>query len=127
MTVVSDPIQMEVLRNALEGIADGMALTVVRTSRSTVVRSSLDFSTAVLNARGELVGQGMCVPIHLGGMMPALEACLQHYESKVEPGDILISNDPYEGASHLPDIFLFKPRLCGWCPSRISLRYESPC
>ncbi len=113
MTVVSDPIQLEVLRNALEGIADGMALTVVRTSRSTVVRSSLDFSTAVLNARGELVGQGMCVPIHLGGMMPALQACLQHYEGKVEEGDVFISNDPYEGGSHLPDIFLFKPAFVG--------------
>ena len=104
-----------------------MALTVVRTSRSTVVRSSLDFSTAVLNARGELVGQGMCVPIHLGGMMPALEACLQHYEGKVEPGDIFISTDPYEGASHLPDIFLFKPAFVGGVLVGYLCAIESPC
>ena len=113
MKTVSDPIRLEVLRNALESIGDGMALTVYRTSRSTVVRASLDFSTAVLDANGQLVGQGMCVPIHLGGMMPALEACLNQYKGRVEPGDILISNDPYEGASHLPDIFLFKPVFLG--------------
>ena len=113
MKTVSDPIRLEILRNALEGIGDGMALTVVRTSRSTVVRNNLDFSTAILNADGELVGQGMCMPIHLGGMMPALDACLRQYKGRVEPGDILVSNDPYEGASHLPDIFLFKPVYVG--------------
>jgi N-methylhydantoinase B len=46
-------------------------------------------------------------------MMPALDACLQYCNGHVEPGDILISNDPYEGASHLPDIFLFKPTFLG--------------
>ena len=113
MALVSDPIRLEVLRNALEGIGDGMAITIVRASRSSVVRSALDFSTGILNSNGELVGQGMCVPIHLGGMMPALEACLDYYKGRVEPGDIFISNDPYEGASHLPDIFLFKPVFVG--------------
>ena len=113
MPPLSDPIRLEVLRNALESIGDGMALTVVRTSRSAIVRSAMDFSTGVLNANGELVGQGMCVPIHLGGMMPALDACLAYYKGRIEPGDVLISNDPYEGASHLPDIFLFKPVYVG--------------
>ena len=113
MTTITDPTRLEVLKNTLEGIGDGMALTVVRTSRSTVVRVGLDFSTAILNAQGELIGQGMCMPIHLGGMMPALEACLSYCKGHVEPGDILISNDPYEGASHLPDIFLFKPAFVG--------------
>ena len=100
---------MEVIKNALESIADGMALTVVRTSRSSVVRTSLDFSTGVLDSKGELVGQSACSPTHLGGMMPALQACLDHYEGRIHPGDVFISNDPYEGGSHLPDIFLFKP------------------
>ena len=109
MLKVTDPIKMEIIKNNLESIADGMALTVVRTSRSSVVRTSLDFSTGVLNCDGELVGQGACTPIHLGGMMPALKACLERYEGRIYPEDILASNDPYEGASHLPDIFLFKP------------------
>ena len=113
MTVVTDPIRMEVIKNALESIADGMALTVVRTSRSSVVRTSLDFSTGVLDSRGELVGQSMCSPTHLGGMMPALKSCLDRFEGRIYPGDILITNDPYEGGSHLPDIFLLKPVWMG--------------
>ena len=104
-----DPIHIEILKNRLEGISDGMALTVMKSSRSSIVRTALDFSTGILNQDGELIGQGLCLPIHLGGMMPALESCLKRYEDQVRPGDIFITNDPYEGGSHLPDIFLFKP------------------
>ena len=107
--MLSKSVMLEVLHNALAGLADGMALTLVRTSRSSIVRQSLDFSTAVMSSKGELVGQGMCLPIHLGGMMPALDACLRYFRGRIHPGDVLINNDPYEGASHLPDIFLYKP------------------
>ena len=113
MPTVADPTRLEVIKNALESIADGMALTVVRTSRSSVVRQSLDFSTGVLDSKGELTGQGMCIPVHLGGMMPALKACTDRFQGRIYPGDVLASNDPYEGGSHLPDIFLFKPLFAG--------------
>ena len=109
MRKVADPLRLEILKNALEGIADGMALTVVRTSRSSVVKTGMDFSTAVLTGRGELVGQGLCSPMHMGGMMHSLKACLDRYQGRLHPGDVVINNDPYEGGSHLPDIFLFKP------------------
>ena len=109
----SDPVRLEVIKNALESIADGMAITVVRTSRSSVVRNGLDFSTAMLNPKGELVGQGVCQAIHLGGMEPALKSCLDRYQDRIYPGDILLSNDPYEGGSHLPDIFQYKPIFVG--------------
>lgn len=113
MAALNEAVMLEVLHNALAGIADGMALTLVRTSRSSIVRQSLDFSTAVLSPKGELVGQGLCLPIHLGGMMPALEACLRYYGGRVYPGDVFINNDPYEGASHLLDFFLFRPVFAG--------------
>lgn len=108
-----DPASLEVIRNALEGVADGMAITLYRTARSAVVRLGWDFSTAVLAANGELVGQGMCHPVHLGGMMPALQGCLRRFHNELSPGDILILNDPYEGGQHLPDIYLFKPIFHG--------------
>ena len=104
-----DPTSLEVMRNALESIADTMAITLFRTSRSAVVRLGWDFSTSILTPQGDLVGQGMCHPIHLGGMMPALKGCLAHFGDDFHEGDILINNDPYEGAQHLPDIYLFKP------------------
>ena len=106
---VHDPGGLEVLKNALESIVDSMAVTIARTARSAVLRQGLDFSTALLTARGEMLVQGSGIPVHLGGMPVALEACLKQYEGRIEPGDILCSNDPYEGGSHLPDIFIYKP------------------
>ena len=102
-------VELEVIRNALEGVADSMAITLYQTARSSGVRLGWDFSTAVLSPRGELIGQGLCHPIHLGGMMPALAGCLRHFPEGCDPGDVLITNDPYEGAQHLPDIYLFAP------------------
>ena len=113
MAVTWDPTQLEIIKNSLEGIGDGMALTVVRASRSSVVRQALDFSTGLLTAQGELLAQGACLPIHMGGMPSALQACQNRYKDQIYPGDVLIVNDPYEGASHLPDVFLFKPLFVG--------------
>jgi N-methylhydantoinase B len=104
-----DPLAFELIKNALAGISDSMAVTVVRTARSFVVKQSMDFSTALCDANGELIAQGMCVPLHLGAMPPALQGVLQRYHGRLAPGDICIINDPYTGGSHLPDIFLFKP------------------
>ena len=113
MSIISDPVRLEVLKNTFEGIGDGMAITLVRTSRSSVVRTGHDFSTAILTPTAELVGQGMCSPIHLGGMGVALESCLDYYDNRIYPEDIFVNNDPYEGGSHLPDIFLYKPVFVG--------------
>jgi len=109
MSDASDSTSLEITRNALEGIADTMAIALYRTARSAVARLGWDFSTAVLAPNGDLVGQGMCHPIHLGGMMPALAGCLRYYGDRLWADDILINNDPYEGAQHLPDVYLFKP------------------
>ena len=108
-----DPITRELIRNALSGAADTMTAAVVRTARSAVVKDGMDFSTAVFNASGEQVAQGLTLPLHMGAMQPALEGVLRKFEGNVKPGDIFANNDPYEGASHLPDIFLFKPIFFG--------------
>ncbi len=104
-----DPLTYELVKNALAGIADSMAVTIVRTARSFVVKQSMDFSTALCDASGEMAAQGLCVPLHLGAMSPALHGVLERYRETMAPGDIFIVNDPYSGGSHLPDIFLFKP------------------
>lgn len=109
----TDPTRLEIINNALAGISDAMANTVVRTSRSSVVRLGYDFSTAILSPAGDLVGQGLCQPIHMGGMPPALRACLDYFGDQIGPGDVLANNDPYEGGSHLPDLFLFQPIYAG--------------
>ncbi|GAA4325991.1 hydantoinase B/oxoprolinase family protein [Pigmentiphaga soli] len=104
-----DPIRRELLKNALVTIADNALVMVVRTARSANVKNSMDFSAAICDGEGRLVGQGMSVPVHLGAMMPALRGCLDYFGDDIQPGDVLASNDPYSGCSHLNDIFTFKP------------------
>jgi N-methylhydantoinase B len=104
-----DPVQLEILKNALSAIADEMALTVVRTGHSTIIVDGADFSTALCDARGELLAQGLTIPQHLGSIPDALAAVLRKYSGQLHPGDIAIHNDPFNGGMHLQDIFVFKP------------------
>jgi N-methylhydantoinase B len=114
-----DPFALELIKNALVALADEMALTVYRTARSFVVKEALDFSTALFLADGQLIAQGTCLPFHLGAMPFAVRSVVRTYEGRVRPGDLFITNDPYDGSTHLPDIVLVRPifidvRLVGY-------------
>ena len=75
-----DPITRNIIKNYLESAADTMAVTVVRTARSLVVRDNMDFSTAIFNAEGDQVAQGLTLPFHMGAMQPALDAVREHFQ-----------------------------------------------
>ena len=104
-----DPITAELFRNAITGIGDEMSLTIYRTAYSGVLKNIMDYSTAVCDAQGRLVAQGLSLPGHLCSIPVALQAALRHFGEDIADGDILILNDPYDGGMHLPDIFVFKP------------------
>jgi N-methylhydantoinase B len=108
-----DPIGFELVKHALAAIADEMAVTIVRTARSFVMKEAMDFSTAICDANGEMVAQGLCLPLHMGSVPAAMQALLARYGGQFQPGDIYVLNDPYEGGSHLPDLFVFKPIFAG--------------
>jgi N-methylhydantoinase B len=108
-----DPVTVELVKNALESIADEMALAMARTARSFVLKEAMDFSTALFNAEGEMIAQGTCLPLHLGSMPAALRAVIQAFGASVAPGDLYALNDPYEGGSHLPDVITVKPVFVG--------------
>ena len=106
-----DPVTLEVIRNALVSAAEEMAVTIWRTSRSPVVRDILDFSTGVFDAEGNSVAQAACQPVHLNSMASCLLDLIRGPMplSAWDEGDIVITNDPYSGGQHLPDILTFKP------------------
>ena len=105
----TDPITLELFRNALSSIADEMAVTICRTTYSGVLRDNMDFSTAFTDGQGRLVAQGLTIPLHLGSIPTALESVIRTYDNNMNPGDVFIINDPYAGGMHLPDIFVFTP------------------
>jgi N-methylhydantoinase B len=109
MTEIGDPIAFELFKNAIFSIADEMALTVVRTTYSGVLKDNMDFSTALVDADGRLVAQGLTLPGHLGSIPTAMESIMRQFGEDMGPGDVFIMNDPFDGGMHLPDIFVIKP------------------
>src|SRR5262245_27690773 len=96
-----DPITFEIVKNGLAALADEMVLTIVRTSYSGVIRDVMDFSTAFCTADGEMLAQGLSLPLHLGSIPDALNACLDRFAGDIHPGDLFCLNDPYAGGMHL--------------------------
>ena len=104
-----DPITFEVLRNALQSITDEMMVTVQRTGRSPTTTQAFDFSAALCDSNGDVLEQGLAIPIHMGGIPDAVKAVINKYPGDVHPKDVIILNDPYSGGLHLPDIFCITP------------------
>jgi len=105
-----DPIRLELMKNAFAAVADEMAATVIRTARSSVIKEAMDFSTGLLDPEGNLIAQGLCLPVHMGSFPPTLATVLEKFGGQMRPGDVYALNDPYTGSGlHLPDIFIFKP------------------
>lgn len=115
-----DPITFEVVKNALSSIADEMALVIMRSAYSPVVRDSMDYSTALADRHGQIIAQGLTLAVQLGAFPDGMRHLLAQYGNDVREGDIFLFNDPYgSGGQHLPDIYVMKPvfhegRLEGW-------------
>ncbi len=109
-TTQLDPITVEVVRHKLEGIANEMESTLLRSSFSPIVKEGLDASAALFTVGGETLAQACAVPIHLATLIPIVETLLKEYPlDTMSDGDVYIMNDPYLGGTHLPDIALVMP------------------
>ena len=105
-----DPITLEVIKNALSSVADEMALVLMRSAYSPVVRDSMDYSTALCDRDGAIIAQGLTLAVQLGAFPDAMQHLTRAYAGRINPGDIFIMNDPYgSGGQHLPDIYVIKP------------------
>jgi len=110
MRTVVDPISFEVIKNGLDSIADEMAIVLMRSAYSPIVRDSLDYSTAICDHRGFMLAQGLTTPLHLGSFPDAMRHLVQEFGGRMRPGDVFTLNDPYgSGGMHLPDIYVIKP------------------
>ena len=107
---VISPFQLEVVKSALDTIADELALIVMRTAYSSIVRDAMDYSTAICDAHGNTLAQGVTTPLHLGSFHDAMQNLIRVQAGKMHAGDLFIFNDPYLAAGqHLPDIYIVRP------------------
>jgi len=106
----ADPITLEVMRNAFQSVAEEMGAALIRAALSTNIKDRRDCSTAIYTARGDLVAQAEHIPLHLGLMVSVVKKTLERFPvERLEPGDAVITNDPYISGSHLPDICMITP------------------
>jgi N-methylhydantoinase B len=108
-----DPVRLELVKNAIGSIVDEMVLTVIRIAYSSIMRDTMDLSSAFCDRQGRMIAQGLSVALHLGSIPDAMERVREKYGDTLAPGDIVVLNDPYQGGMHLPDIFMFKPVFVG--------------
>ena len=105
-----DAVDLEIARNRLESIAEEVGTTLIRTSYSPNIKDRRDCSAGVYRPSGELIAQAEHIPLHLGLMPTLVRRNLDEIgRDTLRPGDVLLTNNPYLGGSHLPDTCVITP------------------
>ena len=122
MTTAVNPVQLAIFSNLFMSIAEQMGRMLQKTAISTNIKERLDFSCALFDPSGNLVANAPHVPVHLGAMSEAVREQIRRCPD-IGPGDVLLSNHPAAGGSHLPDITVMTPvfadrEIIFWVASR---------
>ncbi len=103
----ADSLYLEVSQHLFAAAAEEMGASLMRSSFSPNIQERRDFSCAVFDGEGQMLSQAAHIPIHLGSIPLCVRAALDTFD--LEPGDVVILNDPYRGGTHLPDVTLVTP------------------
>jgi 5-oxoprolinase (ATP-hydrolysing) len=104
-----DPVMLEIFNHLFMSIAEQMGFTLQNTSSSVNIKERLDFSCAIFDSQGQLVANAPHIPVHLGSMSESVVSLIQAYGDTLKSGDVYVSNNPYNGGTHLPDITVITP------------------
>ena len=103
-----DPVALEVFANLFMAIAEDMGVVLQNTATSVNIKERLDFSCALFDAEGGLVANAPHMPVHLGSMGDCVAAIMRKHP-QMQDGDAFVTNAPYDGGTHLPDITVVAP------------------
>ncbi|KAJ1985073.1 hypothetical protein H4R34_000250 [Dimargaris verticillata] len=104
-----DPIMLSVFSHRFMSIAEQMGTTLQKTAISTNIKERLDFSCAIFGPDGSLVANAPHIPVHLGSIGHAVKYQLAYWKDNLQDGDVLLTNHPQAGGSHLPDMTVITP------------------
>lgn len=105
----ADPVMLEIFNNLFRSIAEQMGITLQNTSSSVNIKERLDFSCAIFDQQGQLVANAPHIPVHLGSMSESVNSLIEAHGNTIQPGDVYVLNNPYNGGTHLPDITVVTP------------------
>ena len=104
-----DPVMLEIFSNLFMAIAEQMGATLSNTALSVNIKERLDFSCAVFDREGNLVANAPHIPVHLGSMGESVQTVMREGAGAIKPGNVYVSNAPYNGGTHLPDVTVVTP------------------
>ena len=105
----ADPVMLEVFNNLFMSVAEQMGVRLAQTAYSVNIKERLDFSCALFDAEGNLIANAPHMPVHLGSMGESIKTVIAKNAGKMQPGDVYVLNDPYNGGTHLPDVTVITP------------------
>lgn len=108
-----DPVLLSIFAHRFMAIAEQMGRALQKTSVSTNVKERLDYSCALFDSEGGLVANAPHLPVHLGSMSTCVRTQAAIWKGKLKRGDVLVSNHPEFGGTHLPDITVITPAFSG--------------
>ncbi|ALB39100.1 5-oxoprolinase [Anabaena sp. WA102] len=108
-----DPIRLEIFKNLYQFIAEQMGIVLQNTATSVNIKERLDFSCAIFDASGLLVANAPHIPVHLGSMSESVRSLINDQGDNIKPGNVYLSNNPYNGGTHLPDVTAITPIFDG--------------
>ena len=104
-----DPVLLEIFNNLFMSVAEQMGSVLQNTARSVNIKERLDFSCALFDGQGLLLANAPHIPVHIGSMSDTIQAVIADHGDRMQPGDVYLSNNPYNGGTHLPDVTIVKP------------------
>ena len=104
-----DPVRLEIFKNLYQFIAEQMGIVLQNTAASVNIKERLDFSCAIFDSSGFLVANAPHIPVHLGSMSASVISLIDNVGDDIKPGNVYLSNNPYNGGTHLPDVTAITP------------------
>ncbi|MBC1238950.1 hydantoinase B/oxoprolinase family protein [Nostoc sp. 2RC] len=112
-TTQPDPVRLEIFKNLYQFIAEQMGIVLQNTATSVNIKERLDFSCAIFDSSGLLVANAPHIPVHLGSMSESVRSLINDKGNTIKPGNVYLSNNPYNGGTHLPDVTAITPVFLG--------------
>ena len=119
-TIQPDPVRLEIFKNLYQFIAEQMGIVLQNTATSVNIKERLDFSCAIFDSSGLLVANAPHIPVHLGSMSESVCSLINDKGNTLKPGNVYLSNNPYNGGTHLPDVTAITPIF-------LEIRENNPC
>ncbi len=104
-----DLITLEVIQQFIIASVREMRATMIKTAHSSIIYEGLDFSCALLDADAQLLGQSESSPAHVIPLPSQVRQAREFFSDVLEPGDVILVNDPYTSGTHLNDVAMIVP------------------